>query len=377
MAMKEEEEEQIVILGAGIVGAATAFYLACAHDGGSSKRRVHLVDAGKVAGGASGKAGGFLARDWHGARSASLAALSFDLHAQLAAEYDGEQRWGYARTRAFSIAPRPGQAKNWITTGASRSSAAARARKTDALPPWLRVDGVADAQLVGDGATTAQVDPYLLTHFLADEAVRRGVELHEDTRPLSVDGGRRILHCTTGCQLPYTKLLIAAGPWSASLHAMLFPCSPRLPVGSLAGHSLVVTTRQSTPEPCALFASHTKFSPEIFSRTNGEIYIAGLNSAQLPLPTSTSAVVPLQEELAVLHEVAKTLVGEFEVVRTQLCFRPITDKELLLDELGEGVYVCTGAGPWGITLGPGCGRCCADLLMGRTSSADVSQLGLD
>jgi glycine/D-amino acid oxidase-like deaminating enzyme len=71
----------IVICGAGVIGAATAYYLA--------KRGVKctLIERVSVAGAASGKAGGFLALDWSdGSPVGALARLSFELHAGLQEE---------------------------------------------------------------------------------------------------------------------------------------------------------------------------------------------------------------------------------------------------------------------------------------------------
>ena len=69
---------EVVICGAGIIGAATAYYLA--------KRGVAstLIDRVGVAAAASGRAGGFLAKDWNDASPVGpLARLSFDLHCGL------------------------------------------------------------------------------------------------------------------------------------------------------------------------------------------------------------------------------------------------------------------------------------------------------
>lgn len=52
---------------------------------------------------ASGKAGGFLAKDWHGGATASLAALSFNLHNELSNEYGGDQKWGYRRVKTVQV----------------------------------------------------------------------------------------------------------------------------------------------------------------------------------------------------------------------------------------------------------------------------------
>ena len=52
---------------------------------------------------ASGKAGGFLAKDWHGGPTASLAALSFNLHDELSNEYGGDKKWGYRRVKTVQV----------------------------------------------------------------------------------------------------------------------------------------------------------------------------------------------------------------------------------------------------------------------------------
>lgn len=52
---------------------------------------------------ASGKAGGFIAKDWHRGPTASLAALSFDLHQALSDEYKGEERWAYRRVTTLQV----------------------------------------------------------------------------------------------------------------------------------------------------------------------------------------------------------------------------------------------------------------------------------
>lgn len=54
----ERSSERILIVGGGIHGVATAYYLSCRGIACTVIERVGLASA------ASGKAGGFLARDW-------------------------------------------------------------------------------------------------------------------------------------------------------------------------------------------------------------------------------------------------------------------------------------------------------------------------
>src|SRR5881275_2943848 len=82
--------KRIVICGGGAIGAAIAYFLA--------RRGAEpvVIERHAVAGSASGKSGGFLARDWcRGSALDRLARRSFDLHAELADELGNP--WGYRR----------------------------------------------------------------------------------------------------------------------------------------------------------------------------------------------------------------------------------------------------------------------------------------
>jgi glycine/D-amino acid oxidase-like deaminating enzyme len=86
--------QRIVIIGGGIAGISTAYYLirSASLPSGSS---ITIIEGTDIAAAASGKSGGFLAKDWHGSATASLSAMSYDLHKGLADEYGGKDKWGY------------------------------------------------------------------------------------------------------------------------------------------------------------------------------------------------------------------------------------------------------------------------------------------
>ena len=70
---------RVVVCGGGVIGACTAYFLAC------RGIDVTVVERTEVAAAASGKAGGFLALDWCGGSPLDpLARRSFALHAALA-----------------------------------------------------------------------------------------------------------------------------------------------------------------------------------------------------------------------------------------------------------------------------------------------------
>ena len=220
--------------------------------------------------------------------------------------------------------------------------------------------------------------------------------------------------------LPCTNLILSAGPWTPQVFEDLFPSSKKsLPVAPLAGYSLVVRSPRYTLEHergshgsrgHAVFATHPEscgFSPEIFSRRGGEIYIAGLNDIDIPLSDHAEETHKFmdQNELAKLKAVAVRLMGkladgntdstdrtpnidDLEVLREGLCYRPVTNRRtpfisrIREESLGNGiraqggVFVATGHGPWGISLSLGTGKVVAEMVDGVPTSADVSRLAV-
>ncbi|OCH96015.1 FAD dependent oxidoreductase [Obba rivulosa] len=448
-----------VILGSGIVGLSTAYYLATLAPAASSAatpssssassktasppHEIHLVDpAPRLFASASGNAAGFIAKDWFAPALAPLGALSFDLHRELAAAHDGRRRWGWAESVSYSL-DRDGdedaededapdadadereesgstsgdeRESDWVVTGASRaqdaSSDSARSPATVATekfprdgPAWLRASPTA-LQAISDTSSTGQVSPREFCQFLLEECRRLGVRLHHPARATAllrnVDGSVRVRieHMQTAgapgntreAELPCTSLVLAAGCWTPQVYSTLFPNAGRVPrITPLAGWSTptrertlaLPTHRAKGPAHChAIFTSDPSgFSPELFSRATGELWLGGLNSSTIPLP-------PLPpDSLARLEAVGRRLIGPVRVVRRALCFRPVsaTGRPIVARvheaDLGDGVkprggvFIATGHGPWGIALAPGTGRVVAEMVLGRRTSADVGQLG--
>lgn len=85
--------KQILILGGGIIGSTTAYFIATHPSfNPSSGDTLTLLEATSIACAASGKAGGLVA-EW--ARPECLVPLSVKLHRKLAEQFDGETRWGW------------------------------------------------------------------------------------------------------------------------------------------------------------------------------------------------------------------------------------------------------------------------------------------
>lgn len=256
-------------------------------------------------------------------------------------------------------------------------------------------------------------DPLRLSQFLLAQCLKRGVQLHHPAKAISVAqdmhdelSSIRIAYTNSSQEtdIPCTRLIITAGAWSPQVFKTLFPRSTtELPIQSLAGHSLIVRTPRWRKEHedggChAVFTTdEAGFSPEIFSRLGGNIYVAGLNDASIPLPALATDSQIDEASVAQLLTTSKLLLGnlgntdDLEVVRKGLCFRPVTSRGTPIvaripdEKLGGvntrgggegGVWLAAGHGPWGISMSLGTGKVMAELVQGLPTSATVSGLGL-
>ncbi|KAJ9300257.1 hypothetical protein DTO271G3_2374 [Paecilomyces variotii] len=441
-----------VIIGGGIIGSSIAYYLS-SESSPHQDQEIHVIESSsQLFSAASGYAAGFIAKDWFSSSVAPLGALSFDLHGKLASENDGEEKWGYMKSTALSLdvsdvpAARTGaRGGDWLSEGTSRAEAAslgeADSNISDEIPLWLTRQKGGSIDNISHGETAAQVDPLRLCKYLMDTCISRGVQLHHPAEATSVitDSatgtitGVKVRDLKTQLEsvIPCTNLVISAGPWTPAVFKGLFPSSKaRVRISQLAGYSLVLRSPRHTDKlereaykgrSHAVFTTHPAscgFSPEIFSRRGAEIYIAGLNSTQIPLPSKAEEAKSLiqKDQIQKLKDVSVRLLGklaegslvssddapntdDLEVLREGLCFRPVTNRgspiisrvgdELLgagiktgsLDGSSEGrkrggVFIAAGHGPWGISLSLGTGKVVAEMVDGVKTSADISGLVL-
>src|SRR5215831_18000666 len=355
--MTHPEKARVVICGAGVIGAAVAYYL--------SLRGVAatVIERCGVACAASGMAGGFLALDWcDNSPLAPLARKRFQLHAELAQTLGVD--YGYRRLTTLAVAARAQGLKG--------------SYEVPEEVAWLDSHGVPYAVL-GTPATTAQVHPARFTQTLLQAAMARGTQL----RIGCVDGvevsqgqiwGVRV----DGQILPAETVVIAMGPWSAQAAAWL----PLPPVWGLKGHS--ITLRPTTPIPAqALFVDYVtttgeRLAPEVYPRPDGEVYLCGL-SEEVALPESPALVQPRPEAGPFLQQIAGALSSSLAGLvpqRVQAYYRPVTEDGLpFLGQVPDvtGAYIATGHSCWGILNAPASGLAMAELIVdGQAHSVDLT-----
>ena len=254
LAMSAAMQPPVVIAGAGLHGAALAYYL--------TKRGVKplIVERHSVAAAASGKGGGFLARDWGSGPTVPLHKVSFELHAELAKELNIES---YRRIPVVSVTP------------------GKRTKKTKDLVPWL--DGeLANSQWMDqDGG--AQVAPYELCTKLVDAACAAGAELRIGTVEgieTSADGKSVKAVRVSGESIECSALCVTMGPW-ATLAQDWFGMP--VPMTGIKSTSIVFKDDSAPVEPFALFCGEDpRFGThlEVYPRSSGEVYLCGIGGSE-------------------------------------------------------------------------------------------------
>ncbi|KAK1244554.1 hypothetical protein MKX07_003353 [Trichoderma sp. CBMAI-0711] len=424
-----------VILGSGVIGLSTAYYL-LQHQSGST---IHLVDsANELFASASGFAGGFLAKDWFRPELAALAALSFEEHRRLAEQENGRDNWGYAKSVTLSYDPdgsltmiggggKKKRGEDWLLEGTSRAGLvdARRELEDGEVPAWLRRTDGDSVRVIDDGSGTAIVDPLRFCKFLLEKVKAAGVQIHNPavaTRLETDEAGKlsgvAVSHPDGSDEtviIPASRVLLSAGCWTPHVFHDLFKNRYYIdiPIESLGGHSLVVKAPQKVTTCHSVYTTMDGLSPEVYSRPDGVIYVAGVNHASIPLPKPRVKAVTFDESVQKLKDIARRLIAtpeggqeeDLEIVREGLCFRPITKRgtpyiaRLPEDKLGEdfttarggggdgaeggsglglgggGVFIAAGHGPWGISLSLGTGKVMAEMMSGKPLSADISSLG--
>jgi glycine/D-amino acid oxidase-like deaminating enzyme len=345
---------RVLIVGAGVVGKSIAYYLAARGAG------VVVLERRGVACAASGKSGGFLARDWcDGTPLKALARRSFALHAELAGSLKGD--WGYRRMTTY--AGEVGQSP---------------ALPLGAEPGWVSPD-VAIAGQIGSAATTAQVQPAAFTTGMMRAAEAWGAEVRlGEVEGVLHRGGDVVGVLFDGDALEADAVVIAMGPWS--MLAAKWLSLP--PVFGLKGHSLVFQTGATIP-PEALFLEYAEpgglmLSPEVFPRADGTTYVCGISSESY-LPIDPGLVAPDDgaiDRLKALCDRVSPILARAPVLASQACFRPVTADGLPLIGAvpgAQGVYVATGHSVWGILNAPATGEAMAELILdGAARSTDLS-----
>jgi glycine/D-amino acid oxidase-like deaminating enzyme len=262
--MSAHPPEDVLIVGAGVVGVSIAYFL--------SLRGVKstIVDAVGVGSGATAAAGGMLPSTYTHGASRAMCVLSFDLHDQLARALNGEATYGYRRVSAIAMQATAPQDVPLPRAGVVQIPPCNR---MVCLPTWVDCPAARRADRVASKKTIAQLDPVLFVNALFDAsraklrvALACGVETESDSEGAVRVTGVRIRDGDATSVLRAKTVVLAMGAWCGHAREWIAGVAP---VSGFRAYALCLRPRALSLSPPS---------------------DSGSDSDATPLTTSTSSV---------------------------------------------------------------------------------------
>jgi len=360
---------KVVIIGAGVLGASTAYHLA--REGAD----VTVVD--QAHDGRATAAGAGIVCPWaSGAEDAAFYRLYSDggcyygeLVDALAAA--GEADLGFRRSGALLVSSDPAELASLESLLRCRSSATPEMGRVEAVaardiqllfPPLAR--GLAGVHVAGG----ARVDGRLLAAALLRAAQHHGAVVRAGHAELLASGHRVTGVRLSGEIIAGEQVVLAAGAWAPEL---LRPFGIGLPVEPQRGQIVHLQLPQGATESWPVILPSG--SHYLVPFDNGRV-VAG---ATRETGSGFDHRVTAAGQLEVLSEALRIAPGlaAATVLETRVGFRPAApDMRPLLGCSGElgGLVIGNGLGAAGLTIGPFAGSLLANLVLGRPPACDLT-----
>ena len=353
----------VVIVGGGIAGIATAYYL------GIAGVKSIIVERDAVGSHASGFAYGGLG-SLEGGRvsgpTSAVAAEGVRLHKELSVSLPEET----GVNTEYRIRPSLSLVFTEEEAEATRRGLAPEKEQKVKEASWVTPDEIASIEpRVSDSAVggvymegTADVEPYRLVLAMTQAAENLGATVrHGRVTGLKRDGGRGYRLVLENGEISCGQIVFAMGPWSGEASEWL---KIRIEVMPLRGQILRLRA-PGPPVRCSIGWAGNYAT----TKPDGLLW-AGTTEEEVGFDESPTTEARDQIMAALLKMLPS--MADAQLVRQTACLRPLSaDRLLVLGQVPDwdGVYIATGAGRQGIILGPAMGRIVADLI--TTGKTDI------
>jgi glycine/D-amino acid oxidase-like deaminating enzyme len=365
------ERWDVVVLGGGVVGAATAFHLTAL-----GCRRVLLLERGNLAEGTTAQSSGIL-RTYYSVRpniAVARAALAMFQGFRALLE-DEEAECGLVRTGYLAVAPEGPMADGLRATVAAQAALGIASRlvtpaEARDIHGWLRTDDIAVAAYEAEAGFA---DPTMTTMAFARAARRRGAVIRQQTAAIGLlrDGDRIV-----GVRAPAGE--IAAGHVVSCLNVWT-PLLARwtgLPLPCTATRHLVASFAADIPYTAALpVLKDLGSAHRLYLRPHAgaEVLVGAGDEGDLtPDPDGGTGDIPIDWVAGIAEELAHRMprfaeAGRFATAWSGL-YDTTPDWNPVLGPLPglEGLTAAFGFSGHGFKLSPMVGRMLAQQALGLT-----------
>ncbi|MDR8407771.1 FAD-binding oxidoreductase [Nonomuraea sp. 3-1Str] len=371
----------LVVVGAGVVGAASAYFASLAG------LRVVVVERGPIAGGTSSAGeGNLLVSDKEAGPELDLALYSQRVWREDLAEHAG--LWEFEAKGGLVVAGSEASVASLRELGAHQRRHGVEVRDVgrDELPdyePHLSPELAGAAFYPQD----AQVQPMLVVAHLLRLARGLGAEVRTRTEVTGFlrDGDRVTGVRTTGGDIPAGAVLNAAGTWAGGLAGLAGVSLPVLP-----RRGFVLVTQPMPPRTIRHKVYAAEYVGDVASSDAAlqtSPVVEGTDSGTILIGASRERVgfdrTPSVEAIAALAAKAIALfpmLREVRAMRTYLGFRPYCPDHLPVigpDPRAPGLWHACGHEGAGIGLSAGTGKLVAQALTGRSPDLDLKPFAPD
>ncbi|MGI8416259.1 MAG: NAD(P)/FAD-dependent oxidoreductase [Nakamurella sp.] len=373
----------VVIIGAGVVGAACAFY--CSVFG----LEVTVIERGPIGGGTTASCeGNILLSDKEPGPELDLALLSCGLWAELA-EQLGPQKLEYERKGGVVVALTERTALALKKLATEQRAAGIESVELD-LAELLELEPHVSRTSVGGAfyPQDSQIQPMLATAQLMRHVRNRGARLVMGTTVTGfvrgADGAVTgvLTDSPTESKLTAKWIVNAAGTWAGQ-------------IADLAGAPIPVLPRRGfvlVTEPMPKVIHHKVYTAEYVANVSSSdagletsVVVEGTRAGSILIGASRERVgfdrtmsIPIVRKLAAQAIEVFPFLTDVNVLRTYLGFRPYCPDHLPVigvDPRLPGMIQATGHEGAGIGLSAGTGRLIAQVITGVQPDIDISPFG--
>lgn len=361
--MEFPKTADIVIIGGGIVGTATAYYLAK-----SGRKNVVLLEKNTICSGSTGRCGAGIRAQWGLELNCRMSLACLDTFEHLDEELGlptGLHQGGY-----LLVAYKEKEWNQFLKNVELQhklgimSEAFTDVKRAQEICPGVAVD---DAIGFTYYARDGHADPFLTTFAFREGAKRYGAKIHKFTEVtgLRVEGGKIRAVETTRGTIECEHVINCAGAWSQNIAAM---AGIKLP--NWAERHEIIITEPVDEGVCPPMLMSFSGNYYIQQRPHGSI-IAGESPSREPLLGYTSTVTSIS---SIARRVVKMLprAKNIRVVRQWAGYYDMTpDAAPILGETDvKNFWHATGFSGHGFMLGPVAGQIMTALLNGDTPPID-------
>ncbi len=375
------ETYDAIVVGAGVIGASTAFHLAKLGD-----LKVCVVERGAVCSGGTAKSCAIVRSHYSVLTNTQLTVKSIEMFGQFKDWLeDDEAESGFINSGYIIVAPEGDFASKLADNIAMQAGVGAdtfQISKEEALErhPLLSLD---DARTIGYEPNSGYADPYLTTTSFLNAARRKGVTIKTEcpATSLILEGGKVKGVETAQGTMHADTVIVAIGPWSRTLTD---PAGIDIPLDVSRHTVLTLQTNDEYARTLPIVKDLATENKMYFRPATGGVALVGTGDHGDPI-TDPDAMDENVGDDFVLHmgglvahrmpsfaeaRLTDSWVGAYDITPD---WNPVLG---FVPDVG-GLMMNFGFSGHGFKLAPAIGKVQAQTVLGQATDVDIGGYGLD